>query len=281
MARPRPLDPVPSGRPARSGRRPAPAGRGSCPAPGRWTCIAGPVGVRTMVSRTVVTGGATSRALATRLSSTWARRSGVARPRPSPAAATTRPTSRSSATGSHDVRRSLEDRSRRRPRTRSPCAAARSARAKASRPSTSRDRRSASSSAAPRSAASSGRRGAGLQVLEPQPQRGQRRAQLVGGVGDERLLGADSSLETPARVVERRGQRRAPPAGRRSSGARAARSPGAERRGGCLAARRSGRVTERASATPTSAAATSDTTADAARVSQTRRTRCVDRRRSG
>ena len=60
-----------------------------------------------------------------------------------------------------------------------------SARVSTSRPSTSRDSRDTSASAPSRSSAAAPSH-VGLEVLEPQPQRGERRAQLVRRVGDER-----------------------------------------------------------------------------------------------
>ena len=46
----------------------------------------------------------------------------------------------------------------------------------------------------------------GLEVLEAQPERGQGRAELVGGVRDERLLRAQHRLEPPGGRVERTGE---------------------------------------------------------------------------
>ena len=83
-------------------------------------------------------------------------------------------------------------------------AGAASARASASSPSTSRDSRSTSGSAP-----------VDVAVLEPEPQRGERRAELVRGVGDEDLLRADELLEPPHHVVEGGARASAPRAGPR------------------------------------------------------------------
>ena len=83
--------------------------------------------------------------------------------------------------------------------------AARSARARASRPSTRRDRRCTSLRAASRS--SDGVDPVvGLQHLEAETECGQRSAQLVGGVGDELLLGRDELLEPQRGRVEGLGE---------------------------------------------------------------------------
>ena len=94
---------------------------------------------------------------------------------------------------------------RRRPPPRLPSAPA-SARASESSASTSRPSRSTSARRGPGGRCES-------EVLEPEPQRRQRRSQLVRGVGDERLLRVEELLELRSRLVELVREPRAPPAG--------------------------------------------------------------------
>ena len=150
---------------------------------------------------------------------------------------------------------------RRAPRRRrrvSVLAAPASARASESRPSTSRPSRSTSASA--------GRGILRAEVLEPQPQRGQRRPQLVRGVGDERLLRGEQLLELRRRLVEHARERAAPPRGP-SSGARTSRWP-APTSAAASSSLRSGRVTPRATQSPSSETPPSTIPAIAASVSQ-------------
>ena len=111
---------------------------------------------------------------------------------------------RSSATGCHATTRSLATSAT---STTSGTGTTFSARATASRPSTSRDSR-ASSSSAPASSCpvvSGSGRVRGEQV-QPQPQRGQRGAQLVRHVRDDGPVPVHQGLQPPGHGVERRGQ---------------------------------------------------------------------------
>ena len=83
--------------------------------------------------------------------------------------------------------------------------ALRSARASSSSPSTSRESRATSASEPLDVVARRVRRGVELtlEVLQPEPQRGERCAQLMRRVGDERLLRRHQLLEPPCGAVER------------------------------------------------------------------------------
>ena len=105
-----------------------------------------------------------------------------------------------------------------------------SARASSSRPSTRRDSRATSASEPATSAsASAPGRDLRLQVLEPEPQRRQRRPQLVRRVGDELLLRAPTSRSTWAAVSLNRAVSCAISGGPRGTTARVARSPSPNR----------------------------------------------------
>ena len=203
MARPRPLEPVPS-RPCQNRSKARSRWSGVIPGPWSATWIAGPVGVATTASRMVEPPGDTSRALSSRLSRTWLTRSGVARPCSDGPASTTRSTPRSSATGSQMSRRSasvgpqVDDLGRGRGRRlvgpgqgQQPV-----------------DQAGHAVALLERGGQLGGRRrlGVGLQVLQAEAEGGQRGPQLVGGVGHERVLGPDQLLQPPGGVVERPGE---------------------------------------------------------------------------
>ena len=92
----------------------------------------------------------------------------------------------------------------------------------------------------------------GSSALEPQPQRGERRAQLVDGVGDEVLLGGDELLEARGHPVERRGE--GADLGRPVVGAGARPRSPAPSAPAASCSRRSGRVTDRPRTTASPAA---------------------------
>ena len=157
--------------------------------------VAGP---RRRSMRIVPPAGETSIAFATRLSSTCSSR---------PATERTVTPGSTAATRTHRVLvgeraprldPAARRRRRRRPRPASP--PARSARASSSSPSTRRESRATSASEPGDVGLGVAARGdLRLEVLEPEPQRGERRAQLVRRVGHELLLRGDQPLELAPR----------------------------------------------------------------------------------
>ena len=89
----------------------------------------------------------------------------------------------------------------------SPCSSRSSARLRTSSSSTIAARRSTSAVPASSSAATPPRHPAARGLLQTKPQSGQRRAQLMGGVGDEFALGADQPLDAVGHLVEGGAQR--------------------------------------------------------------------------
>ena len=207
MARPRPLPPRPLPVVEARHRRSKARVRCSADSPGplsmTWRATRRPAS-SLPARRTTVPAGAASNALASRLSSTCATRSGSACTAKPAGTAGSSSTPRSSASGAQTATRS----------------------ATSSRTSTSRAVLAASSAIGPgqheqavdeaaepldfadRLLQVRGplRAGLSLRVLEPQPQRGERRPQLVGSVGDEGFLAAHQILEAFGRAVERAGQ---------------------------------------------------------------------------
>ena len=101
----------------------------------------------------------------------------------------------------------------------------------------------------PSSAASiSSRVAGGARLLEPQPQAGERRAQLVRGVGDELALAVDEALEPRAHLVERAREALLLGASPRPARGRAGRPR--PRRAAASSRRRSGRAIWRAISAP-------------------------------
>ena len=150
-------------------------------------------------SRTALPGGATSSALFSRLSTTCSSRPGCRATHRRPGHDGSIRTWRSAANASHASQRpSTSSSTRSAPAPTAAC----SARASASRPSTRRERRRTSVERAVE-VVSGVPAHVGFEVLEPEPERGQGRAQLVRRVGDERALRADELLEARRGRVER------------------------------------------------------------------------------